>query len=303
MDAQPRRPRKGRRRLDSLAAEIGLFPSREKARAAILAGELTVDGVSASKPGTLVKPDAVIEVTARRRFVSRGGDKLEGALERLGLDVSGRVALDVGASTGGFTDCLLQRGVAHVTAVDVGYAQLAWKLRQDPRVTVLERQNIRKLTREGLLSVLPGGVPLPGLAAIDLSFIGLEKVFPVLITLLRPGAPVMALVKPQFQVGRGLVGKGGVVRRRELQVTAIVDAARAAREEGFAVLDLTYSDPPGPSGNLEYFLLLETPGGAGKRPPSSETGQLENIRQHLDAASIAVLAEKIVDAARSTLGV
>lgn len=303
MDRKVRAGRAGRCakvRLDSLAVSRGLFPSREKARGAILAGELTVDGMPAAKPGAAVSPQAELRVRERPRFVSRGGEKLDGALDRLGLDVSGRVALDAGASTGGFTDCLLQRGAARVVAVDVGYGQLAWSLRRDPRVTVVERQNLRTLTPEKLKDVLPSGVPLPDMATLDLSFIGLEKVFAPLARLLRPGATVVALVKPQFQVGRGLVGKGGVVRRPELHRAAIVDAGAAAREAGFAVCGLTYSGLPGPRGNLEYFLLLELPG-AGEDGPGRETCELEKTRQHLDARDLSRLAEEVVSAVREAL--
>jgi 23S rRNA (cytidine1920-2'-O)/16S rRNA (cytidine1409-2'-O)-methyltransferase len=278
-----------------------LFPSREQARAAILAGEVTVDGRPASKPGMSVQAGSVFAVLKRSRFVSRGGEKLDGAIERLELDVAGTIALDCGASTGGFTDCLLQRGASHVVAVDVGYGQLAWTLRRDRRVTVMERQNIRLLTPAALRAAMPERLPLPDLATLDLSFIGLEKVFPALVMLLRGGALVVALVKPQFQVGRALVGKGGIVRRPELHVSAIVSTAEAARDQGYGVLDLTYSGLPGPGGNLEYFLLLQAPG-AGGYGSSNEIDSLEKTRQRLDRAVIATLAERTVADARATLG-
>ena len=192
-------------RLDVEVASRGLTGSREQARAAVLAGSVTVDGVVVTKAGASVAPGAVIDVAEGPRFVSRGGTKLAHALDEFGIDPGGAIALDVGASTGGFTDCLLQRGAASVTAVDVGYGQLAWQLRNDPRVRVLERTNIRTAGAEVL------GGPFD-LVVIDVSFVGLAKVLPAILPHVTPNGSVVALVKPQFEVGKGRVGKKGVVR-------------------------------------------------------------------------------------------
>lgn len=290
----------GRLRLDQRLVASGFFTHREQAKLAIQSGWVLVNGEAGLTPGDLVSPDASIQVTQSLRYVSRGGEKLAGALDDFGLDVSGMVALDAGASTGGFVDCLLQRHAAHVVAVDVGYGQLAWKLRQDPRVTVIERQNIRYLTREILSAKVPPGTPWPGLVTLDLSFIGLEKVFPAVTGLIEPGGLVVALVKPQFQVGRGLVGKGGVVRRPELHRDAIVGAGGAAIEQGFGVLAATYSRLKGPQGNLEYFLLLR---GAGLTGNGSEHAQLEKTgATTLGLQDLRALAEQVVGAAVAALG-
>lgn len=264
----------GRERLDHLLVLRGLFTSREKARAAILAGEVQVNGEIATKAGIPVAEDVQITLTEHPRYVSRGGDKLAGAIADLGVPVRGRIALDSGASTGGFTDCLLQHGARHVAAVDVGYGQLAWSLRQDARVTVVERQNLRYLDRPTLRDLLPADVPLPDLVTLDLSFIGLGKVLPAVGGWIQPGGLVMALVKPQFEVGRGQVGKRGVVRDPALHRQALLDVAAAAADAGFLVKGVTYSKLLGPEGNREYFLLLEWPD-AGQDAPSSEPAGLE----------------------------
>ncbi len=238
-------------RLDALLVERGLAPTRSKAQALILAGEVRVAGQPAGKAGTLVPSDAEVALAGRAalRYVSRGGLKLEGALEDLRVPVAGRVALDVGASTGGFTDCLLQAGARRVYAVDVGRAQLAWRLRTDPRVVALEGQHINRLS--------PGAVPEPvDLATADVSFISLEKVLPAIRPLLRPGGDLLAMVKPQFEVGPGSVGKGGVVRDPALRRAAVDAVARAARAAGFEVLGEAESRLPGPKGNREVFLHL-----------------------------------------------
>jgi 23S rRNA (cytidine1920-2'-O)/16S rRNA (cytidine1409-2'-O)-methyltransferase len=275
----------------------GLFPSREKARAALLAGEVKVQGQPVTKAGTLVARDVAIEVAAPARYVSRGGDKLAGAIADLSVDVSGRVALDAGASTGGFTDCLLKHGARHVVAVDVGYGQLAWSLRTDPRVTVLERCNLRYLTPAQLREALPPGVGEPDFATLDLSFIGLAKVLPTVRSLLQSGGQVLALVKPQFEVGRGQVGKRGVVRQPELHCKALTDVATAAMQEGFVVLGLTYSPLRGPEGNLEYFILLENRA-AGQGHDLSEAGGLEKTgRPPISPADLGVAADAVVRAA------
>ncbi|HEY8449186.1 MAG TPA: TlyA family RNA methyltransferase [Bacillota bacterium] len=240
----------GRARADSELVRRGLFPSRARAQAAILAGQVFVDGRPISKAGELVPVDAPIEVRADPvPYASRGGLKLAHALDALGLDVAGRVALDVGASTGGFTDVLLRRGARRVYAVDVGYGQLAWSLRQDPRVTAFERTNARYLE--------PGLFPEPpDVATVDVSFISVRKLLPALSRVLIDPADVVVLVKPQFEAGRERVGKGGIVRDPRVQVEVMHDLAQAAGEYGLVVRGVTYSPVPGgggPGGNLEFF--------------------------------------------------
>ena len=238
-------------RLDSLLAERGLFPSRSRAAAAVLAGDVHLGPGRrrAEKPGQLVAEDVELDVAAPPPFVSRGGIKLANALDRFGLDVSGRRALDVGASTGGFTDCLLQRGAAHVVALDVAYGELAVKLRDDPGVTVLERRNARTLD--------PAELPYrPDLVVADVSFISLAKVMPAVLACTAERFDALVMVKPQFEVGRERIGKGGVVRDPALRREAIVGVARAARGEGAAVLGFASSGLPGPAGNRETFAWL-----------------------------------------------
>jgi 23S rRNA (cytidine1920-2'-O)/16S rRNA (cytidine1409-2'-O)-methyltransferase len=237
----------GRRRIDAVLAEKGLFPSREQARAAILAGEVFVDDTPVTKAGHLVAEDAEIRVAARRRFVSRGGDKLLGALEDFAVDVTGLSAVDVGASTGGFTDCLLQRGAVSVAAMDVGYGQLAWSLRTDPRVTVFERLNIRDASPEQL------GAPFD-IAVVDVSFISLATVLPHVAGLLGEEGFVLALVKPQFEAGKGSVGKRGVVKDPEVHARAVQSACEAASAAGLVVSGLTFSPVKGPQGNIEFWM-------------------------------------------------
>jgi 23S rRNA (cytidine1920-2'-O)/16S rRNA (cytidine1409-2'-O)-methyltransferase len=237
-----------RQRLDRLLAERGLAPSRQRAAALIIEGKVRVDGQRARKAGQTVAPDARVEVLEEHEaYVSRGGIKLAGALDFFCLSVAGLVAMDVGASTGGFTDCLLQRGVRRVYAVDVGYGQLAWKLRQDQRVVAIERTNVRYLTREE--------VPEPvDLATIDTSFISLTKVIPRVVEFLKEGGRLLALIKPQFEVGRGLVGKGGVVREPGLHQRVVSELECFCRDQGLAVEGVTESPLLGPKGNREFFL-------------------------------------------------
>jgi 23S rRNA (cytidine1920-2'-O)/16S rRNA (cytidine1409-2'-O)-methyltransferase len=214
-------------RLDTLLAERGVFASRTRAAASVLAGEVLLgdERRRAEKPGQLVSDDVVVAVTAEDDFVSRGGRKLANALDALGLDVAGRHALDVGASTGGFTDCLLQRGTLHVVALDVAYGELHWRIRTDDRVTVLERRNARALD--------PGELPYaPDLVVIDVSFISLAKVLPAVLACTTERFDCLALVKPQFEVGRERVGKGGVVREPAERRAALVAAATSARGLG-----------------------------------------------------------------------
>ncbi len=246
-------------RIDRLLVARDIIETRERAQALILAGKVFVEGKRIDKAGTRVPMDAAIEVEGGLPFAGRGGVKLAGALDALALDVSGAVALDAGASTGGFTDCLLQRGVRRVYAVDVGRGQLAWKLRTDSRVVVMDRTNLRLLEPEALPEK-------PALATLDLSFISLRTILPRLPPLLSPRAQVLALVKPQFEVGRGRVGKGGVVRDPRLHQEAVDRVLEAARHAGFAHLGTVPSSLPGEAGNREFFVLLEAPGEGEKSP-------------------------------------
>ncbi|MCF8024957.1 MAG: TlyA family RNA methyltransferase [Desulfobacteraceae bacterium] len=242
--------RQNRKRLDVLVVEKGLAESRHKAQGLIMAAHILVDDHPVDKPGMFI--DAEAHVTSRAPqtdYVSRGGQKLAHGLSHFKIDVSGFRCLDVGASTGGFTDCLLQRGAACVYAVDVGYGQLAWKLRQDSRVKVLERTNIRHVT----------GKDLPGdfdLAAIDVSFISLRIVVPVVKKFMKPGGFILALIKPQFEVGRAEVGKGGVVREPDLHRRVISDLSAFFAECGLKPVQATDSPILGPKGNREFIQLL-----------------------------------------------
>jgi 23S rRNA (cytidine1920-2'-O)/16S rRNA (cytidine1409-2'-O)-methyltransferase len=244
--------REKRQRLDVLLTERGLTESREQARRLIMAGAVVVNEQRVDKPGTLVSTTAPLRVKdeARSRYVSRGGHKLEAALHAFGLEVTGVVALDVGASTGGFTDCLLQHGAAKVFAVDVGYGQLAWALRQDPRVVSLERCNIRTLDREVLGET-------PTLAVIDASFISLTLVLPKVLSLIAPHGTVVALIKPQFEVGKGRVGKGGVVRDPALHAEVVERLRARAEEWNVEVRGVIESPLLGPKGNKEFFFCLQ----------------------------------------------
>ncbi len=243
-----------RERLDKLLVDRGLVASRERARALIMAGDVLVGGHPETKPGTQVDPAADIALRAEDHpYVSRGALKLIKGLDAFEIDPAGKVALDIGASTGGFTDVLLRRGAAKVYAIDVGYGQLAWSIRQDPRVVVLERQNVRNIE----LALVPEPCDL---AVIDVSFISLTLVLPRVAELLRPpaGKPIIALVKPQFEVGRELVGKGGVVRDASARQGAIDKVRTWAAANGFVAGDVIESPITGPAGNVEYLLLLRT---------------------------------------------
>ncbi len=253
-----------RERLDKLLVDRGLVASRERARALVMSGAVLVRGQPETKPGTMLDP--TVEITLRQEdhpYVSRGALKLVKGLDTFGIDPTGKIALDIGASTGGFTDVLLRRGATRVYAIDVGYGQLAWSLRQDPRVVVLERTNVRNMD----LALVPEE---PELAVIDVSFISLTLVLPRIAELLAPpprvgesvrppaGKPIIALVKPQFEVGREQVGKGGVVRDEAARRGA-VDKVRAwANANGFVAGDDVESPITGPAGNVEYLLLLRT---------------------------------------------
>jgi 23S rRNA (cytidine1920-2'-O)/16S rRNA (cytidine1409-2'-O)-methyltransferase len=245
-------------RLDSLLAERGLFPSRSRAAAAVIAGDVMLGAGRrrAEKPGQLVAADVEVAVDGPPPYVSRGGIKLANALDSLGLEVAGRQSLDVGASTGGFTDCLLQRGAAHVVALDVAYGELDWKIRQDARVTVLERANARALD--------PAALPYrPDLVVIDVSFISLHKVLPAVLAAGAPTFDCLAMVKPQFEVGRERLGKGGVVRDPALRREAVAGVAERARSLGASVMGFAPSGLPGPAGNLETFAWLAEGGRPG----------------------------------------
>lgn len=239
-----------KQRLDKLMVERGLAPSREKAQALIMAGQVVVGDHAAEKAGQQVLPDVEIRIKGEvLPYVSRGGLKLEKGLDAFGIIPDGRVAIDVGASTGGFTDCLLQRGANRVYAVDVGYGQLAWKLREDPRVTVLEKTNIRHLQPEQL-------DPLPDLAVIDASFISLNLVLPPTLALLTRPAEMVALVKPQFEVGKGAVGKGGIVRDPRLHDQVLANMEQLAHELGVELLGICDSPITGADGNREFLMGL-----------------------------------------------
>lgn len=241
-------------RLDQLVFDQGLAESREKAKALIMAGSVYVNGEKQTKPGVSVAADASVEVRgAKLPYVSRGGLKLEKALDVFGIDPKDYVCVDCGASTGGFTDCLLQRGARHVYAVDVGYGQLAWSLRSDGRVTVMERTNARNLTPD----MFPEKMDM---AVMDMSFISLRLVLPAVRTLLTAQGQVVCLVKPQFEAGREKVGKKGVVRDPEVHREVLEDFVGSAGELGFVVAGLDYSPVRGPEGNIEYLAWLKTEG-------------------------------------------
>jgi 23S rRNA (cytidine1920-2'-O)/16S rRNA (cytidine1409-2'-O)-methyltransferase len=252
-------------RLDALLVERGLAASRERARALIMAGQVQAGPTTPLKPGTFVAPDIDLRlVRPDHPYVGRGGLKLAHALDTFGIAVEGRDALDIGASTGGFTDVLLQRGVRHVVALDVGHGQLDWRLRNDPRVLVLEGVNARVLT----LDQLPH---LVDLVTIDLSFISLRLVLPVVPPVLRPGADVIALVKPQFEAGRAEVGRGGIVQDQAVHERVIADVSAAAAAIGLAPRGMTPSPITGATGNQEYLLHLcaiGPPGGGTPGAPS-----------------------------------
>jgi len=239
-----------KQRLDLLLVEKGVAPSRQRARAMIMAGKILVNCRTADKAGFLVGQEDDIELKGKDiPYVSRGGLKLESALRTLAVSPAGAICLDVGASTGGFTDCLLQNGAARVYAVDVGYGQLAWKLRQNPRVVVIERTNIRHMPAEAIVEPID-------LATIDVSFISLKIVVPAIVAFLKNGARILALIKPQFEVGKGQVGKGGVVRDTTLHTRVIQSLSAFFSEAGFSCETVIPSPILGPKGNREFFILL-----------------------------------------------
>lgn len=239
-------------RLDAYLTEQGLFESRAKAQAAIMAGQVLVDEQKIDKPGTPVREGAGVRIIGEKlRYVSRGGLKLEKALQVFPISVEGKIMADIGASTGGFTDCALQNGAARVYAVDVGYGQLAWKLRNDPRVINKERTNARLLDETSL----PEKV---GAVSIDVAFISLDKILPAVHKILAPGGFVMALVKPQFEAGKEHIGKKGVVRDPAVHRDVLHRVIAFAKAEGFGIGGLAFSPVKGPEGNIEYLLYLTT---------------------------------------------
>ena len=263
-------------RLDVLLVQRGLAPSREKAKTMIMEGNVFVDQQREDKAGSFFDVEAKIEVRGNTlRYVSRGGLKLEKAMEAFGLDLSGCVCMDIGASTGGFTDCMLQNGAAKVYAVDVGYGQFAWKLRQDPRVVCMEMTNIRYVTPDQI------GEPLD-FASVDVSFISLTKVLEPAKALLREGAQMVCLIKPQFEAGKDKVGKKGVVREQSTHREVIEKVIAYARGLGFRVLHLDYSPVKGPEGNIEYLVHLAND----NLPESEETA---------DVAAVVRMAHEALD--------
>lgn len=240
-----------KKRLDILVTERGLAESREKAKTLIMAGQVYVDGQKADKPGDTFSEDAAVEVRGKGLpYVSRGGLKLEKAMREFGLQLQGRTCMDIGASTGGFTDCMLQNGAQRVYSVDVGYGQLAWSLRTDPRVVNLERTNARYLTREQVPEEI-------GFFSVDVSFISLALILPAVRPLLAEHGQAVCLIKPQFEAGREKVGKKGVVRDKAVHEEVIEKIRSFALENGFSVLGLTFSPVKGPEGNIEYLIYLE----------------------------------------------
>ena len=247
--------RKGSR-LDTVLVQRGLAASRERARALVLAGQVRVDGRAVTKAGTAVADGAVVTVASPDHpYVGRGGVKLAHALTQFGIAVEGRRALDIGASTGGFTDVLLQRGAAHVVALDVGHGQIEWKLRIDPRVIVIERFNARALAPERL----PPDARQFDIIAMDVSFISVRQILPVLPPLLAPGGDVIVLVKPQFEAGRDEVGSGGIVRDPDVQARVVGDVTTAAETLGFSGANVVESPITGMEGNREFFVHLRRP--------------------------------------------
>lgn len=245
-------------RLDILLVEKGFFPSREKAKSAIMAGEVLVEGERVNKSGQRIKAESNISVIEKETaFVSRGGEKLEKALKVFNVNVKGKRVIDVGASTGGFTDCLLKSGAEKVYCIDVGYGQLAWKLQKDNRVVIIDRTNIRYLTADKFDSLFD-------LATIDVSFISLDKVLPAVYNLLKEKGEVVALIKPQFEAGREFIQKGGLVKKAEVHQMVIEGVCEKAQKIGFSIQGLTFSPLKKTSGNIEYLIYLAKDSGKDK---------------------------------------
>ena len=261
-----------KQRLDALLVEQGLAQSRERAKALIMAGTVYVDGQKADKAGTMLKGGEQIEIRGNTiPYVSRGGLKLEKAMASFGLSMDGKICCDFGASTGGFTDCMLQNNAKKVFAVDVGHGQLAWKLRQDERVVCMEKTNIRYVTKEDIKEEID-------FTSIDVSFISLTKVLEPVKQLLSERGQVVCLIKPQFEAGREKVGKKGVVREKETHIEVIEKVIEYATSIGFSVLNLDYSPIKGPEGNIEYLLYLQN-------NPTEEEKHMEHI-------NVSILVEK-----------
>ena len=265
-----------KKRLDILLTEKGLADSRQKAQALIMAGIVYVNGQKADKSGTSYEETLPVEIRGEKlKYVSRGGLKLEKALQVFPVSVEGKVCLDIGSSTGGFTDCMLQNGASHVYAIDVGRGQLDWKLRNDPRVTSMEKTNIRY--------VVPGDLPEPGeFASIDVSFISLSKVFPPVRDLLADNSYIVCLIKPQFEAGRSQVGKHGVVRDPAIHREVILKVLAYARNSGLVPLMLDFSPVRGPEGNIEYLALMQK--SADGSPCAVSAGNEEMIAAVVSAA-------------------
>lgn len=264
---------KTKERLDVLLVQRNLAPSREKAKALIMAGTVYVDGQKEDKAGSLFDVGLLIEVRGeKQKYVSRGGKKLEKALAVFGIGLEQKVCMDIGASTGGFTDCMLQNQAAKVYAVDVGYGQLDWKLRNDARVVCMEKTNIRYVREEDIREAID-------FASIDVSFISLSKVFPVLASLLREEGEAVALIKPQFEAGREKVGKKGVVREPSVHREVIGKVFSYARTEGFRIEALSYSPIKGPEGNIEYLMHIhkKTAKEAPKKGPKEEEKEIAGV--------------------------
>lgn len=247
---EKKKNKEGKDRLDAILVQRGLVQSRERAKTTIMAGQVLVDGKKIDKAGTLVKTTAEIRLLGNQlRYVSRGGLKLEKAIKQFGVSLEGKVTADIGASTGGFTDCMLQNGAVKVFAIDVGYGQLAWSLRQDDRVINMERTNVRNVTPADLGELID-------LASIDVAFISLEKVLPAVSGMLKPQGEIVALIKPQFEAGKEKVGKKGVVRDSAVHEEVIFRVLTQAREMELTPAALTYSPVKGPEGNIEYLVWL-----------------------------------------------
>lgn len=264
-------------RLDVLLVKRAIAESREKAKAMIMAGQVFVKGQREDKAGTMFDESVELEVRGNTlKYVSRGGLKLEKAMEVFPIDLTGTVCMDIGSSTGGFTDCMLQNDATRVYAIDVGHGQLAWKLRNDERVVCLEKTNFRYVTNEQVPEAID-------FASCDVSFISLSKILPVAHTLLKEGGHMVCLIKPQFEAGREKVGKKGVVRDPQVHLEVILNVLGYAKEAGFMALDLSFSPVKGPEGNIEYLIYLENASGDD------------------DFERMSVLAAKVVDAAHSEL--
>ncbi len=266
-------------RLDQLVVERGLAPSREQAKALIMAGSIFVKGQREDKPGTTFEEDVPLELHGKTLpYVSRGGLKLEKALKVFPVDLKDAVCIDIGASTGGFTDCMLQNGAARVYSVDVGYGQLDYKLRMDERVISMEKTNIRYVTPEMIGEAVD-------FASVDVSFISLKHVFGPMFAVMKPGAQCVCLIKPQFEAGREKVGKKGVVREASTQLEVILHVIRMAEEQHFRILDVDYSPIKGPEGNIEFLLYAEKPAEEEPELPSYLTPSREGKLNELVLAS------------------